>query len=198
MSFVSLTHPDDNRPRHNVAVFVDHDNIAISCKRNLGDSYDYDILLNICQRLGRVVLSRVYLDTTRSNRQEFELFKRRFQPVYAPAFEIDGKRKSLADPLLICDVMETLYEKPAIDTFVIVSGDKDFLPLIRKIAQFPEEKRVVIISIDDSESTALLIKECSKFPCSSFYDYALFHEKEDEKLEMTLVNSCNGSTQTHN
>lgn len=104
-------------------------------------------------------------------------------PVYAPAYQsnyansgessyCDGtalptpKFKSLCDPMLICDAMEALYENRNIDFFVLVSSDKDFIPLIRKIAEKGKEACVIGLGMD----AFYLIKECERLGFD-FLDY---------------------------
>jgi len=181
---------------HKVALFIDNDNIEVSCFNTINEPYDYDILIKECAKYGRIVLSKVFLDTITKGRRQFELFKRGIEPVYAPCYsDKDGTmKKSLADPMIICEVMRTLYEKPHIDTFVIVSGDKDFVPLIRTIAQHHDKKRLIVIGVYDSTAD-LVIDECDRYEEAKFLDYILLHrmynDEMDEKTSLELENQKN-------
>jgi len=183
----------ENNPDHKVALFIDNDNIEISCFNTINEPYDYDILIKEVEKYGRIVLSKVFLDTITKGRRQFELFKRGIEPVYAPCYsDKDGTpKKSLVDPIIICDVMRTLYEKPHIDTFVIVSGDKDFVPLIRTIAQHHDKKRLIVIGVYDSTAD-LVIDECARYEEAIFLDYIFLHrmnnDEIDEKTSLELEN----------
>lgn len=169
----------------NVALFIDNDNLDITCKKSIGQPYDFDVIINECKKYGRMVQSKIYFDTTGS-RKQFESFKRGIEPVYSPLDQgKDGeKRKSLVDPMIICDVMQILYEKDYIDTFIIATGDKDFVPLIRKIHEFKTKKNVIVIGVYDSTAD-LLINECSRVDSDSkFLDYTVLHKENGMKEDI--------------
>jgi len=154
---------------HKVALFIDNDNIEVSCFNTINEPYDYDILIKECAKYGRIVLSKVFLDTITKGRRQFELFKRGIEPVYAPCYsDKDGTmKKSLADPMIICEVMRTLYEKPHIDT---------------------------VIGVYDSTAD-LVIDECDRYEEAKFLDYILLHrmynDEMDEKTSLELENQKN-------
>jgi len=146
-----------------VVLFIDHENLFISWREHPSNSdksnYNYDILVDIARKEGRLMGAYIYLRSDRkSNEYLYNLFKRGITPVYTPQY---GKEngKSLCDPMMICDIMQTLYERPFIKTFVIVTGDKDFIPLIRKINE--HGKRVIIVGVENTTSQAL-IEECTR------------------------------------
>ena len=157
-----------------VALFIDHYNILDGCS-NVGiPGYTYDVLVEVASKAGQMVLGRVYLVTDRSSTGMLhKFFEFGIEPVYAPEYKTgdDEKRKSLADPMMVCDIMQTLYERPFIKTFVIVSGDKDFIPLIRKIAE--HGKRAIVIGVEGSTSYPL-IKECDRLHFD-FLNYSDIH-----------------------
>ncbi len=157
-----------------VALFIDHYNILDGCN-NVGiPGYTYDVLVEVASKAGQMVLGRVYLVTDRSSAGMLhKFFEFGIEPVYAPEYKTgdDEKRKSLADPMMVCDIMQTLYERLFIKTFVIVSGDKDFIPLIRKIAE--HGKRAIVIGVEGSTSYPL-IKECDRLHFD-FLNYSDIH-----------------------
>lgn len=161
---------------NNIALFIDHDNIQLSCKEAIDESYDFYVLIDACNKYGRIVLSKVYLNGTRWGPKQHELYRRGFEIVYFPCYK-DGNgetRKSLTDPIIICDAIKTLYENPHIDTFIIASGDKDFVPLIRFISQYSVPKRIIVIAVNKCTSK-LVIDECSRLPHAIFLDYIILH-----------------------
>ena len=157
-----------------VALFIDHYNILDGCS-NVGiPGYTYDVLVEVASKAGQMVLGRVYLVTDRSSAGMLhKFFEFGIEPVYAPEYKTgdDEKRKSLADPMMVCDIMQTLYERPFIKTFVIVSGDKDFIPLLRQIAK--HGKRAIVIGVEGSTSYPL-IKECDRLHFD-FLNYSDIH-----------------------
>ncbi|MBP2030359.1 uncharacterized LabA/DUF88 family protein [Methanohalophilus levihalophilus] len=165
----------------NIAVFIDHDNINIGCFEALNCHYDFGILMDECKKYGHIVSSKIYLDITRSENQRipYRLYNMRMETVYSPSFGFpDGNKKSLADPMIICDMMKTLYEKPEVDTFILVSGDKDYVPVIRHISQHSSQKKIVVIGIQDT-TAQFMIDECSNSDNAEYLDYVIMHRREE-------------------
>ena len=173
---------EENNHDNRVAVFIDNDNIQHSCKDAIDESYSFDVLINECSKYGRIVSSKIYLDTTRAGSMQYELYKRGIEPVYSPFYlDSNGGGKSLTDPIIMCDVLKCLYEDPHIDTFVIASSDKDFVPLIRSITQYHIKKRIVVIGVRKS-TARLVIEECARHDDASFLDYVILHQKNEFEL----------------
>jgi len=152
-------------PNHNdrgVALFIDHYNILNGCNKAGIGSYNYDALVEVASKAGQVVLGRVYLVTDRSSAGMLhKFFEFGIEPVYTPEYDTgdEDRPKSLADPMMVCDIMQTLYERPFIKTFVIVSGDKDFIPVMRKISE--HGKRAIVIGVENSTAKSLTT-ECAR------------------------------------
>jgi uncharacterized protein (TIGR00288 family) len=163
----------DNQTR-GVALFIDHYNILNGCKKIGINNYNYEVLVEAASKVGQIVLGRVYLVTDKSSvGMLHKFFEFGIEPVYAPQYRTgdEDESKSLADPMLVCDIMQTLHERPFIKTFVIVSGDKDFIPVIRRIAE--QGKRVIVIGVEGSTADPL-IKECNRLHFD-FLDYTDMH-----------------------
>ena len=163
-----------NRGDRGVALFIDHYNILNGCD-NVGIlGYNYDALAEVASEAGQTVLGRVYLITDISSGGKlYKFFELGIEPVYTPQYGAGDKDtpKSLADPMMVCDIMQTLYERPFIKTFVIVSGDKDFIPVIRKISE--HGKRAIIIGVERSTAQALTT-ECARLNFK-FLTYETLH-----------------------
>ena len=162
------------KDEHGAALFIDHYNILDGCHKVDMPGYNYDVLAEVASKAGQMVLGRVYLLIDRSRKEMLhKFFELGIKPVYAPEYKTgdDEKRKSLADPMMVCDIMQTLYERPFIKSFVIVSGDKDFIPLIQKIAE--HGKRAIVIGVEGSTSYSL-IKECDRLHFD-FLNYTDIH-----------------------
>jgi uncharacterized protein (TIGR00288 family) len=168
------TSEEPDRGDRGVALFIDHYNILNGCD-NVGiPGYNYDALAEVASEAGQMVLGRVYLITDISSGGKlYKFFELGIEPVYTPQYGAGDKdkSKSLADPMMVCDIMQTLYERPFIKTFVIVSGDKDFIPVIRKISE--HGKRAIIIGVEKSTAQALTT-ECVRLNFK-FLTYETLH-----------------------
>jgi len=151
-----------NRGDQGVALFIDHYNIFDGCKDIGIPDYNYEVLVEVANKAGRMVLGRTYLITDESSGGKlYKFFEFGIEPVYAPQYRTgdEDETKSLADPMMVCDIMQTLYERPFVETFIIVSGDKDFIPVIRKISE--HGKQVTIIGVEKITAKALTT-ECAR------------------------------------
>ncbi len=169
-----------NRGDRGVALFIDHYNIHNGCNKVGIPSYNYDVLAEVASKAGQMALGRVYLVTNRhSVGMLYKFFELGIDPVYAPEYENwdEDKPKSLADPMMVCDIMQTLYERTFIETFVIASGDKDFIPVIRKISE--HGKRAIIIGVERSTAQALTT-ECARLNFK-FLAYKTLHRDQSPR-----------------
>ena len=79
---------------------------------------------------------------------------------------------------MICSALETLYKNPNINTYVIVSSDKDFIPLIKNINA--EGKEVLVIGLE-SNTSGELIELCDSIGVK-FFDYEIFTSENNEEV----------------
>ncbi|MEM2900374.1 MAG: NYN domain-containing protein [Thermoplasmata archaeon] len=140
----------------NVALFIDHDNLISG-----GVEYDRAAIISIAKRYGRISNAKVYFDVGGESSESFyNYFLHGVQMVYAPKWKYEqAGGKSIADPMLMCDIIEALHDCPWIDVFVIVTGDKDFVIPIRKIA---EHGKYAVIIARESRLADVLVKECER------------------------------------
>ncbi len=140
-------------PDSHVALFVDWDNLAISISAEMGGaSIDVKALVNKAQQYGIVLIARAYAEwNTMSER--LSVYRAGVEPIYAPTFRYEtdpnthlARGKSLADPVMVSDCIDILHVVPQISTFVLVSGDKDLIPVVRLVQL--RGKRVVVIGPD--------------------------------------------------
>ena len=161
-----------------VALFIDVDNLSIH-SREKGKKIDWDIILNIINREidgeARLSYARAYFERKEDEKGDsycYSLFERGIESVYAPVFRFtDWKTqktqgKSLSDPMMICDIISTIYELNHIDNFVIVTSDKDFIPIVRMLVK--KNKNILVIGI--RENGFYLSEECRKLNIP-FIDY---------------------------
>jgi uncharacterized LabA/DUF88 family protein len=149
-------------PEERLALFIDHENVAIGA-RDVGLRFDPSPLLDALAERGRLVTRRAYAD--------WNLFKEDRRAMVDATVELieipqrgDTVRKNAADIQLAVDAMELALTRDFVSTFVIVSGDSDFTPLVSKLRQL--NKRVIGVGVKGSTS-AMLPPSCDEF---LFYD----------------------------
>ncbi len=149
---------DQKRP--DVAVFIDFENIYVSVRDKLNATPNFEAIMDRCNDLGRVVISRAYADWYRYPRITSALYANAIEPIYVATYYYDkdagrtGRAiKNSVDMNLCIDAMKTLYTNPNVSRFVLVTGDRDFIPLVHSIRQHGKE--VFIIGIGGAASTHL-------------------------------------------
>jgi len=149
----------ENR-RPDVAVFIDFENVYVSVRDKLNANPNFEAIMDRCSDLGRVVISRAYADWYRYPRVTSALYANAIEPIYVATYYYDkdagrtGRAiKNSVDMNLCIDAMKTLFTNTNISRFVLVTGDRDFIPLVNSIRQ--QGKEVYIIGIGGAASTHL-------------------------------------------
>ena len=145
----------------NLALFIDFDNVALGA-RDARQRFDVKLLLQRVLEKGKIIIKRAYADWHYYKEHMTPLHEAAIELIEIPMPRISGKNS--ADIRLVVDAMDLCYSKDHIDTFVIVSGDSDFSPLVSKLRE--NNKRVIGIGVKNSSSN-LLISNCDEF---IFYD----------------------------
>ncbi len=146
----------NNSPNHEndqVALFVDWDNLVISNYADRGSNRpDLEVLVRCAQQYGTVVIARAYAEWN-ITADRLEVYKSGIEPIYAPVFHADrdlsgqtSRGKSLADPVMVTDIIDFMHLLPNLGTYVLVTGDKDMVPAVR-LARL-RGRRVVVIGPD--------------------------------------------------
>ena len=150
---------------HSLAVFIDFENLALGLAPRGGgrrtknpDVLDMKRVLERLVEKGKVVSKRAYADWARFSEYTTALHELGIELTEIPERGITGKNS--ADIRLVVDAMELSYAKEHIDTFVIVSGDSDFTPLVLRLKE--NGKTVVGVGMKDSTSD-LLAQNCDEF-----------------------------------
>jgi len=155
---------------HSLAVFIDFENLALGAEQsNRGrrgrtkaaapaTPLDMKIVLERLVEKGKIVAKRAYADWGRFQAYVTPLHELGIELIEIPERGITGKNS--ADIKLVVDAMELSYAKEHIDTFVIVSGDSDFTPLVGKLKE--NGKSVIGLGMKDSTSE-LLATNCDEF-----------------------------------
>lgn len=154
--------PANNDRTHTMAVFCDFENIAIGTREAKYERFDVEKVLERLLLKGHIVVKKAYCDWSR-----YEAFKK---PMHEAAFElieiphVRHSGKNSADIRMVVDALDLCYTKPHMDTFVIISGDSDFSPLVSKLRE--NNKTVIGLGVKNSTSD-LFISNCDEF---IFYD----------------------------
>ena len=144
-------------PQQILAVFIDFENLALGFKDRSG-RFDANRVLARLVEKGNIVVKRAYADWKRFSDYTTGLHEAGIELIEIPARRLTGKNS--ADMRLCVDAMDMSYSKAHIDTFVIVSGDSDFSPLVAKLRE--NNKQVIGLGMKESTS-ALLRDNCDEF-----------------------------------
>jgi uncharacterized protein (TIGR00288 family) len=144
-------------PQHQLAVFIDFENIALGLKEG-GPPFDVRRLLDRLLEKGKVIVKVAYADWNRFRAYTTDLHESGIELIEIPRRATTGKNS--ADIRLVVDAMDLSWSKEHIDTFVIVSGDSDFSPLVSKLK---ENGRHVIGLGMKASTSPLLANGCDEF-----------------------------------
>ena len=130
-----------------LAVFVDFENLALGFQDREG-RFDIQRVLRRLVEKGKIIVKRAYADWSRYSDYKRALHEAGLELIEIPRRAMTGKNS--ADIRLVVDAMDMSYGKEHIDTFVIVSGDSDFSPLVAKLKE--NGKRVLGLAMRKSSS----------------------------------------------
>ncbi len=164
-----MTVPSDTR---NMAVFCDFENVALGVRDARYDKFDINRVLERLLLKGSIVVKKAYCDWDRYKEFKPVMHGASFELIEIPHVRQSGKNS--ADIRMVVDALDLCYTKSHVDTFVIVSGDSDFSPLVSKLRE--NAKTVIGIGVKNSSSD-LLISNCDEF---IYYD-DLVREAESKK-----------------
>ena len=151
------TAPASTGPQLQIAVFIDFENIALGL-RDASAPFDVRRILDRLLEKGKVIVKVAYADWNRFRSHTQSLHENGIELIEIPRRESTGKNS--ADIRLVVDAMDLSWSKGHIDTFVIVSGDSDFSPLVAKLK---ENGRHVIGLGMKASTSALLANACDEF-----------------------------------
>ena len=141
-----------------LAVFIDFENLAQGFKHTTKEEFDVTRVLERLVEKGKVIVKVAYADWSRYAKYKQQLHESAVELIEIPKRSMTGKNS--ADIRLCVDAMDLCYAKEHIDTFVIVSGDSDFSPLVSKLKE--NGKRVIGLGMKGSTSV-LLSDNCDEF-----------------------------------
>ena len=156
----------------NLAVFCDFENIAIGVRQAKYADFDISKVLERLLLKGTIVVKKAYCDWSYYKEFKPKMHEAAFELIEIPHLRQSGKNS--ADIRMVVDALDLCYTKPHVDTFVILSGDSDFSPLVSKLRE--NNKVVIGVGVKDSTSD-LLTANCDEF---IFYD-DLVRKREKRK-----------------
>ncbi|SDA16298.1 Uncharacterized conserved protein, LabA/DUF88 family [Nitrosospira sp. Nsp18] len=145
-----------------MAVFCDFENVALGVRDAKYDKFDIKPILERLLLKGSIVIKKAYCDWDRYKSFKSTMHEANFELIEIPHIRQSGKNS--ADIRLVVDALDLCYTKSHVNTFVIISGDSDFSPLVSKLRE--NAKQVIGVGVKQSTSD-LLIANCDEF---IFYD----------------------------
>src|SRR5512139_1339950 len=155
---------------NNMAVFCDFENVALGVRDARYAKFDIDKVLERLLLKGSIVVKKAYCDWERYKEFKAPMHEASFELIEIPHVRMSGKNS--ADIRMVVDALDLCYTKSHVDTFVIVSGDSDFSPLVSKLRE--NNKLVIGVGVKSSTSD-LLIANCDEF---IYYDDLVRKEEQ--------------------
>ncbi len=143
---------------HTLAVFVDFENLALGFRGKRDRRFEIRKVLERLVEKGKLIVKKAYADWADYAEYKKPLHEAAIELIEIPKRAMTGKNS--ADIRLCVDALDLCYSKEHIDTFVIVSGDSDFSPLVSKLKE--NGKRVIGLGMKESSSN-LLVDNCDEF-----------------------------------
>jgi uncharacterized protein (TIGR00288 family) len=162
-----------------VAVFIDFENIYISVHNRYDTDPNFEYVMDKCSEYGRITIARAYADWYRYPRVTSALYAHGIEPMYVPTYYYERDRahsagaiKNSVDIHMCIDAIKTLYGYPNIGYYVLVTGDRDFIPVVNTIRQYG--KVVGVIGVGGAASSHL---------AQSADDFVLYEHLMDEEVK---------------
>lgn len=169
----------------NMALFCDFENIALGVRDAKYAQFDIKKVLERLLLKGSIVVKKAYCDWARYKEFKAPMHEASFELIEIPHVRQSGKNS--ADIRMVVDALDLCYTKAHVDTFVIISGDSDFSPLVSKLRE--NNKHVIGVGVKAATSD-LLSANCDEF---IFYD-DLVREQEAKKTRSAKKNPVKAAT----
>jgi uncharacterized protein (TIGR00288 family) len=143
---------------HTLAVFIDFENLALGFRGKKDKRFEIRKVLERLVEKGKIIVKKAYADWADYSEYKKPLHEAAIELIEIPKRSMTGKNS--ADIRLCVDALDLCYSKEHIDSFVIVSGDSDFSPLVSKLKE--NGKRVIGLGMKESSSN-LLVDNCDEF-----------------------------------
>ncbi|MBU1235434.1 MAG: NYN domain-containing protein [Gammaproteobacteria bacterium] len=155
-----------------MALFCDFENIALGVRDAKFAQFDIRKVLERLLLKGSIVVKKAYCDWERYKEFKATMHEAAFELIEIPHVRQSGKNS--ADIRMVVDALDLCYTKAHVDSFVIISGDSDFSPLVSKLRE--NDKYVIGIGVRAATSD-LLAANCDEF---IYYD-DLVREQEAKR-----------------
>jgi uncharacterized protein (TIGR00288 family) len=169
-----------------MAVFLDLENIALGARDAKYPSFDIEKVLERLLLKGHIVVKKAYCDFDRYKDFKRGLHEAAFELIEIPHVRQSGKNS--ADIRMVVDALDLCYTKGHVDSFVIISGDSDFSPLVSKLRE--NAKTVIGMGVKNSTSD-LFLNNCDEF---IYYDDLV--RKEPSKVRRRNASPARAGTST--
>jgi uncharacterized protein (TIGR00288 family) len=143
---------------HSLALYCDFENIALGVRDSRYARFNIEEVLERLLVKGNIVVKKAYCDWERYKDFKRDMHEASFELIDIPHRRMSGKNS--ADIRMVVDALDLCYTKEHVDTFVIISGDSDFSPLVSKLRE--NNKLVIGVGVKGSTSD-LLISNCDEF-----------------------------------
>jgi uncharacterized protein (TIGR00288 family) len=163
----------------NMALFCDFENIALGVADARYEKFDIKHVLERLLLKGSIVVKKAYCDWDRYKAYKRTMHEANFELIEIPHVRISGKNS--ADIRMVVDALDLCYTKAHVDTFVVISGDSDFSPLVSKLRE--NNKLVIGVGVKSSTSD-LLIANCDEF---IYYDDLVRKEEQRSRRKKPLA-----------
>jgi len=165
-----------NDRERSLAMFVDLENLAMGFQNQRKTKFEIQKVLERMVEKGKLIVKKAYADWSRYQAYTGPFHEAAIELIEIPRRSLTGKNS--ADIRLVVDAMDLAWSKPHVDTFVIVSGDSDFSPLVSKLKE--NGKHVIGLGMKGSTSE-LLRDNCDEF----IYYEDLERQEQDEQHLVT-------------
>ena len=162
-----------------MALFCDFENIALGVRDANYEKFDIGKVLERLLLKGSIVVKKAYCDWERYKTFKAPMHEASFELIEIPHVRQSGKNS--ADIRMVVDALDLCYTKSHVDTFVVISGDSDFSPLVSKLRE--NDKRVIGVGVKNSTSD-LLIACCDEF---IYYDDLVREKKRPATRRRTVA-----------
>ncbi|MFQ5509705.1 MAG: NYN domain-containing protein [Leptospirillia bacterium] len=159
----------------NMALFCDFENVALGVRDAKYAALDIQKVLERLLLKGNIVVKKAYCDWARYKDFKAPMHEAAFELIEIPHVRLSGKNS--ADIRMVVDALDLCYTKAHVDTFVIISGDSDFSPLVSKL----RENNKIVIGVGVKNSTSdLLTSNCDEF---IYYDDLVLESKKQSRTK---------------
>ena len=173
-----------------MAVFLDLENIALGARDANYPSFDIQKVLERLLLKGHIVVKKAYCDFDRYKDFKRGLHEAAFELIEIPHLRQSGKNS--ADIRMVVDALDLCYTKGHVDTFVILSGDSDFSPLVSKLRE--NAKTVIGVGVKNSTSD-LFLNNCDEF---IYYDDLVRKEPSKARRRSAIAATATAAVKPDN